>query len=121
MSTKGSPYAWFRQSIEHGRALDAWAAAHELESLTLADALALCLVLLDEDPARYERSVVRWLARLASDRPPLGLDELLIAACSLAALRSGERAAPVAALSALLERAGHSRCVEALAAWDRKA
>ena len=87
----------------------------------LTDALALCLVLLDEDPVRYERSAVRWLARLALDRPPLGLDELLIAACSLAALRTGERAAPVAALSALLKRVDRGRCVQALAAWSREA
>ena len=119
MSIKGSPYAWFRRSIEAGRALDAWAAAHELESLALADALALCLVLLDEDPGRYERAAVRWVARLAMEDARPGLDGLLLVLAALSALRADERAAASAALSALLERNGQHACVEVLERWRR--
>jgi hypothetical protein len=119
VSVKGSPYAWFRRSIESGRAVDAWAAAHELEALSLADALALCLVLLDEDPERFDRSAVRWLTRLAADGG-LDLAGLALASSSLAALRARDRAAPAAALRALLEHRGDRRACEELDAWDRR-
>ena len=100
MSTKGSPYAWFRRSIENDRALDAWAAAHELESLSLGDALALCLVLVDEDPSRFDRAAVRWLGRLASDPRGLDLAGLALAASALSALRDVDTTAALAALRA---------------------
>jgi hypothetical protein len=120
VSIKGSPYAWFRRSIEAGRATDAWAAAHELESLSLADALALCLVLLDEDPRRYDRAAVRWLARLASDARGLDLDGLVLAAGALAALRGSESGPSLVTLAALLERRGERRAREILEAWERR-
>ncbi len=41
-----------------------WAAALELEAITLHDALALLLVVQDSDLARYERAAVRFHARL---------------------------------------------------------
>lgn len=119
VSIKGSPYAWFRRAIEAGRATDAWAAAHELEALSQADALALCLVLLDEDPARFDRAAVRWLARLAADGS-LELAELVLASSSLAALRAREREAPAAALRALLEQRGDRRACAELDAWSRR-
>ena len=41
------------------------AAAAELPgSPPLEEALAICLLLLDQEPERYERASVRWLGRL---------------------------------------------------------
>jgi len=38
-------------------------AAREMGALSLADALALCDLLANVDPARYERAALRWLQR----------------------------------------------------------
>ncbi len=43
-------------------------AAQELTTITLADALELCL-LYRSDPERYERAAARWIARLIAERP----------------------------------------------------
>ena len=52
------------------------AAAAELPAVDLADALAICLLMSARDDERYERAAVRWLARLATERPGVGLCEL---------------------------------------------
>ena len=40
--------------------------------LSLADALMLCELLANTDPARYERAALRWLQRFIDERlPPL--------------------------------------------------
>lgn len=97
--------------------MDAWAAAHELESLSLADALALCLVLVDDDSSRFDRCAVRWVGRLASEPRGLDLAGLLLAASSLAGLRDSTPDAPIAALGALLDRRGDRDARAALEAW----
>jgi hypothetical protein len=38
-------------------------AAREMGGLSLADALLLCELLANTDPARYERGALRWLQR----------------------------------------------------------
>src|SRR5436305_11827268 len=52
------------------------AAAAELPAVDLADALAICLLSSARDDERYERAAVRWLARVALERPGVGLGEL---------------------------------------------
>jgi|SRR5213082_532066 len=39
-------------------------AARELGRLSLDDALSLCVLLAEQDPARFERAGLRWLDRL---------------------------------------------------------
>src|SRR5580765_4323820 len=47
-------------------------AAREMGGLSLADALSLCELLANVDPARYERAALRWLQRFIDERlPPL--------------------------------------------------
>jgi hypothetical protein len=47
-------------------------AAREMGGLSLADALALCELLANVDPSRYERAALRWLARFIDElSPPL--------------------------------------------------
>ncbi|MDQ4048923.1 MAG: hypothetical protein M3131_06015, partial [Actinomycetota bacterium] len=60
MTSQGSAYARLRRALDRGNAVVAWAAAAELERVPLADALALCLLLVRSDAARYDRAAVRW-------------------------------------------------------------
>ena len=64
MSIKGSSYARFRRALETGN-VTVRAAAAELPSINLDDALRVCLLLRRADAALYERAVVRWLGRFA--------------------------------------------------------
>jgi len=60
---KGSPHGHFQRAVARRQALPALAAARELGWLNLGDALALCLLLADEQHASFEPAAVRWLGR----------------------------------------------------------
>jgi hypothetical protein len=61
--SKGSPYQRFRRALETRNPLLVRSAAAELEHISLADALAICLVLLEHEPGLYGRAAARWTAR----------------------------------------------------------
>jgi hypothetical protein len=76
VSTKGGSYSRFRHALDTGNITLVRAAAAELPTVNLDDALRICLLLRDADPPRYERAVIRWLGRLCLERPRLTLEEL---------------------------------------------
>ena len=76
MTSGGSPYARFKRALATGNLALVRAAAAELPAVDLADALAICLLMSARDDDRFERAGVRWLARLALERPGIGLGEL---------------------------------------------
>ena len=78
-------------------------AAREMGGLSLADALSLCELLANVDPARYERAALRWLRRFIDERVP-PLTEVALAAAALAELRHGRRNDGVEALKRRLQR-----------------
>jgi hypothetical protein len=78
-------------------------AAREMGGLSLGDALSLCELLANVDPARYERAGLRWLQRFIDERlPPLA--EVALAASALAEPRHGNRNVGVETLKRLLRR-----------------
>ena len=76
MTSGGSPYSRFKRALLTGNLALVRAAAAELPAVDLADALAICLLMSARDDDRFERAAVRWLARLALERPGIGLGEL---------------------------------------------
>jgi hypothetical protein len=56
MTSEGSPYARFRRALETGNELLVLDTARQLPQIALEDALRICLVLRDGDPARYDRA-----------------------------------------------------------------
>jgi hypothetical protein len=60
------------------------AAAHQLGEMGLADALALCVLLAEKDPRRFERAAVRWHGRYVLETPGvlLGESQLVLSALS---------------------------------------
>ncbi len=75
MSIKGSAYMRFRGALETRNMLLIRGATAELPQVNLDDALVICEVLAEKEPAKYERAALRWLARLCLERP-VGLGEL---------------------------------------------
>ena len=86
VSSDGSPYSRFRRALETGNELLVISAARELPTIALRDALRVCLVLRNGDPARYERAAVRWLGRFALEARAVTIGDLRSAAEALDAL-----------------------------------
>src|ERR1700691_4488736 len=86
MTSDGSPYARFRRALDTGNELLVLNAARELPQIALEDALRICLVLRDGDPARYDRAAVRGLRRVALAARGAARGRLPTAAAALAAL-----------------------------------
>jgi hypothetical protein len=103
MTSQGTARGRFQRAINRRHLLAAEMAAREMGGLSLADALLLCELLANADPARYERAALRWLERFIDERlPPLA--EVALAAAALAELRHGHRNTGVETLKRLVRR-----------------
>jgi hypothetical protein len=87
-TSQGHLYGQFRRALERGNLMQASALARELPQVGLADALQLCLLIHDKQPDRFEPAALRWLGRLAFERPRLTLREAHLATAALRALPS---------------------------------
>jgi hypothetical protein len=101
MTSQGSAHGRFTRAIHRRHVEAAEVAAREMGGLSLADALLLCELLANVDPARYERAALRWLQRFIDERLP-PLSEVALAASALAELRHGKRGTGADALKRLL-------------------
>lgn len=97
MTSQGSAYARFKRCLATGNGALVRAAAAELPQLSLEDALAVCLVLRDDEPAVFERAIVRWHALLCRQARGLGAREAQLALAALQAL-DGPAALPASRL-----------------------
>src|SRR3954469_10159535 len=105
VSDKGSPYVRFKRALATGNLAIVRAAAAELPTIDLGDALAICLLMSERNDARYERAAVRWLARLSLERPAVGLSDLRDGLIAFEAMPYNPDAAR-GALAALCDRLG---------------
>ena len=78
MTSDGRPYSQFQRALRTGNPELALAAARELRTLDLADALSLVL-LLRSDAARYPRGAVRWLERYCRECKDVSLRDSRLA------------------------------------------
>lgn len=100
MGEHGSPLTRFRRALATRNPTLVTATALELGRLSLADALAVCLVFCDHDPDRFERATVRWIGRLCHETTGLALADAQLAIVLMPALRGP---AAVAAARTLVE------------------
>jgi hypothetical protein len=103
MTSKGTAHGRFLRAIHSRHVQNAEMAAREMGGLSLADALTLCELLANTDPARYERATLRWLQRFIDERLP-PLTEVALAAAALAELRHGKRNTGIETLKRLIRR-----------------
>src|ERR671921_768175 len=97
VSNAGSPYARFQRALTTGNLTIIRAAAAELPTIRLDDALQVCVVLRDREPESYERAAVRWIGRYCVERPNVGLEEVDQARAAFTVMRRD----PVKALEIL--------------------
>ncbi len=120
MSIKGSPHARFRRALDTGNPTLVLAAAAELGHVELADALAICLVMLDGGSPRYDRAAVRWHGRYCLEAPGLELRDAGLALHALDALRGERGEAGAQALLALFELGGRNDLADVVARWSAR-
>ena len=116
MTSQGSAHARFTRALASRNPTLVAAAAAELGRLTLADALAVTLVYLPDDGARFERAAVRWHARWCLEVRP-SPDESQLALAALRALRGSARQAAADALAELLALRGPGAAGTVLERW----
>jgi hypothetical protein len=68
MTSQGTAHRRFQRAINRRHVQAAEMAAREMGGLSLTDALSLCELLANTDPARYERAALRWLQRFIDER-----------------------------------------------------
>jgi hypothetical protein len=93
MTSQGSAYGRFRRALQKGNLELVRAAAGELPTIRLDDALHVCLLIRDRDPQRYERAALRWVARFAVEARAATLSEVQTAAHALSRLPAEPEAA----------------------------
>jgi hypothetical protein len=91
VSIKGGSYSNFQRALAAGNLLLIRAAAAELPTVNLQDALDICIVVAENEPELFERAALRWLARYCLERRDANLAGLRQAADAFARLESEER------------------------------
>lgn len=95
------------------------AAAAELGTISLADALSICLVLLRAEPNRYGRAAVRFHARLVQEVARVELEDAQIVLAALQGLRGPDVAGAGAAMAELFAALELADLQQRLEAWLR--
>ena len=108
----------FRRALERRSVILAWTAAAELGHVSLEDALELCLLVRDKEASRYPRAAVRWLARFCDEAPAVTLDEAVLVATHLGALRGESAAVAGHGLRQLFAGAGRAELAQVVRRWE---
>ena len=116
VTAQGSAYSQFKRALDRRNLLVAWSLAAEIPKVALADALALPLLALDEQPWRFDIAAARGHGRLCTEAQ-LTLEEAQLALAGLHALGGPGATAGAEALSALCELHGLKDSMEALDRW----
>jgi hypothetical protein len=87
--------------------------------MSLEDALALCLLTAERQPARFERAAARWIARYLEEEPRVALGELRLTTELLVSLAGPYAAAAAQALRELFAARGGSDLIDVLSSCGR--
>jgi hypothetical protein len=101
MTSQGSAQGRFQRAIQRRNLFAAEMALREMDYVSLANALALTLLLADEAPQRFERAAVRWHVRFVDEAKGITLEDSQLALAALAALPGPGRDAAATALTRL--------------------
>ena len=119
VTSQGGVYAQFRRALRGRHIIAAWGLAAELPQVSLADALELLLLACELEPARFDRGVPRWHARLCAQRQ-LSASEAQLALAALNALAGRGAVSGAEALASICARHGLDAETRALEGWLRR-
>ena len=116
VTSQGTTYSQFKRALERRNFMLAWTMAAELPKVPLADGLELLLLAHDVEPARFDRAVPGWHARLCSEQR-LSSGKAQLALAALNALPGPGARSGVQSLAAVCDTHGLGREVQVLQAW----
>jgi hypothetical protein len=70
VTSRGHSYAEFRRALDRGNLWVAEAAARDLETVSLDDALRLVHLYAERESPKFERAAMRWLERFLTESSP---------------------------------------------------
>src|SRR5918998_98609 len=117
MTSDGSAYTRFQRALAKRNPLLIRTTAADLRYISLADALAISLVLLDVEPHRYGRAAARWHARFCLEVTGVDLAESGAVLALLGGLTGASQVAAAQALASVCETHGLDAAVRAIDAW----
>jgi hypothetical protein len=117
MTSDGSTYTRFQRALAQRNPLLIRTTAADLSYISLGDALAISLVLLDVEPHRYGRAAARWHARFCLEVKGVELAEAGTVLALLGGLATNSQIAAAQALAAVCETHGLDAAVRAIDAW----
>jgi hypothetical protein len=97
MTSQGTAQGRFQRAIQRGHLFAAETATRELGSLSLSEALSLCLLYESENDPRFEKALRRWLSRVRLDHA-LGHEQVELLRAGAGSLRSPFRELGLAVL-----------------------
>jgi hypothetical protein len=112
VTSQGHPYASFRRSLYRRDLSGAWAAAHEIPVVSLADGLTLKLLIREAWPVKYPRAAAKCVGRYAAETKDATIEEAMLVASHLSTLVGGTDPKDVQPLSALLKALRREQLVE---------
>jgi hypothetical protein len=86
VSSQGSPYARFTRALGTGNLAVVRAAAGELPTVRLDDALLIACLIEEQDGERFDSAAVRWLGRFALECSTVRIEDLREGAVAFEAL-----------------------------------
>jgi hypothetical protein len=115
MTSQGSAHGRFARATQRRNVLNAELAAREMGDVSLADALALALLIAEAEPERWPRAATRWHARFVLEPRGIGLDEASLALSAVRALPGPHRDVAAQTLRHLAGSYSVSSVVQSLA------
>jgi hypothetical protein len=89
MTSQGTAHGRFQRAIRDRNLRRATMAAHELETVSLAEALALTLLTAEVRDDRWPRAAAHWLGRFIVESPAMTIGEAGLAAAAVHELVAG--------------------------------
>jgi hypothetical protein len=80
VTSQGSAHARFQRALKTGNLAIIRSAAGELPQVDLRDALAVCVLMRQAEPERFQRAALPWLARFSLERHDATLAQIQVAA-----------------------------------------
>jgi hypothetical protein len=118
MGDAGTPYGRFQRALKTRNPLLAWMAATELGQMSVADALALTLLLAERDTGRFGGAAARWHARYLLEARGVEVEESQLLLASLAALPGEHGSTAAEVIASLVEKRGHRDVAAVARRWS---
>ena len=116
-SMPASPNAELVKALGRRDLAEAEAAARDLERVEPEHALAIVLLMADEDDARFEPALIRWVGLWLARHPQIGFELAVDLVRALADLRGASPPVAQSSASVVMRSVGDAASASVLSRW----